>query len=640
MSAHGMDWVDANHRALLDAIAAVRARLEGGPPPEPVADPPLAPRPAHESLRDALALSPFEHGILLLCAGIELDPTFPRLCAAYHRDAQRAYPTFRMALDLLPDPHWSALTPAAPLRYWRLIEIVPGDSLTASPLRIDERTLHHLTGIAYLDSRIRALFEPVALPAALPESYRGYALQIAELWSDPNSTRPIVQLEANGATASLIAAAGCAAIGLRLHAVRASRLPQSAGEIESVARLWEREALFGGSALLVEDDAAGDPGSLRCARDLVESVQGFLLTTGGLAPQSGRRATRRIGIGPANPAEQRGFWLHALGPAAYRLNGRLDEVVAQFLLEPDAILAAGSDLRDRLQTAEPGLLADAVWERCRLEARSPLAQLAERIESSVGWDDLVLPDEQVRGLRQIAMHVRRRTRVYEQWGFAARSGRGLGISALFAGPSGVGKTLAAEVLANDLRLDLFKIDLSQVVSKYIGETERNLRTLFDAAERSGAILLFDEADALFGRRSEVKDSHDRYANVEVSYLLQRMESYRGLAILTTNQRAALDTAFLRRQRFIVTFPCPDATQRAAIWKRVFPEPTPREGLDPARLARLSVSGGNIRNIALHAAFLAAEEQTPVRMSHLLQAAKGECAKIEKPLTVAEIGDWA
>jgi SpoVK/Ycf46/Vps4 family AAA+-type ATPase len=235
--------------------------------------------------------------------------------------------------------------------------------------------------------------------------------------------------------------------------------------------------------------------------------------------------------------------------------------------------------------------------------------------------------------------VRQRARVYETWGFAQKSNRGLGISALFAGASGTGKTLAAEVLANELNLDLYRIDLSQVVSKYIGETEKNLRRVFDAAESGGAVLLFDEADALFGKRSEVKDSHDRYANIEVSYLLQRMEAYRGLAILTTNMKSALDSAFLRRIRFIVNFPFPDAGQRAEIWRRIFPPATPTDGLDAARLARLNVAGGNIRNIALNAAFLAADAREPVRMQHLLRAAKIEYAKLEKTLSTGEVGDW-
>ena len=199
--------------------------------------------------------------------------------------------------------------------------------------------------------------------------------------------------------------------------------------------------------------------------------------------------------------------------------------------------------------------------------------------------------------------------------------------------------MAAEVLAGELSLDLYRIDLSSVVSKYIGETEKNLRRVFDAADTGGAILLFDEADALFGKRSDVKDSHDRYANIEVSYLLQRMEAYRGLAILTTNMRSALDAAFLRRLRFIVQFPFPDAIQRAQIWRQVFPKNAPTCGLNPDRLAQLNVAGGNIRNMALTAAFIAADRNEPVGMSHVLLAARSEYAKLEKPLTESEIAEW-
>jgi SpoVK/Ycf46/Vps4 family AAA+-type ATPase len=200
--------------------------------------------------------------------------------------------------------------------------------------------------------------------------------------------------------------------------------------------------------------------------------------------------------------------------------------------------------------------------------------------------------------------------------------------------------MAAEVIARDLRLDLYRVDLATVVSKYVGETEKNLRRLFDAAEGSGAILLFDEADALFGRRSEVRDSHDRYANVEISYLLQRMETYRGLAILTTNMQQALDPAFLRRIRFVVRFPFPDAEHRAAIWRRIFPAETPLEPLDEVALARLDVAGGHIRNIALGAAFVAAGRGQLVAMQHIAEAARAEYAKLERPLTDAEMRGWA
>ncbi|MDQ6661379.1 MAG: ATP-binding protein, partial [Chloroflexota bacterium] len=284
-------------------------------------------------------------------------------------------------------------------------------------------------------------------------------------------------------------------------------------------------------------------------------------------------------------------------------------------------------------------LAQRVWDSCRVQVRSRLDDLAQRIEPAATWNELVLPETQYQTLRDIATHVKHRTKVYETWGFASKGERGLGISTLFAGGSGTGKTMAAEVLANELRFDMYRIDLSQVVSKYIGETEKNLRRVFDAAEEGGTVLLFDEADALFGKRSEVRDSHDRYANIEVSYLLQRMEAFHGLSILTTNLKNSLDSAFLRRIRFIIHFPFPDIAQRCEIWRHTFPTNTPTEGLDEKKLARLNVTGGNIRNIALNAAFLAADADEPVRMTHLLRAARSEYAKLEKSLTDTEIGGW-
>jgi len=294
-----------------------------------------------------------------------------------------------------------------------------------------------------------------------------------------------------------------------------------------------------------------------------------------------------------------------------------------------------------LRAIEPsrGALERELWRACRERTRKPLDDLAQRVELVASWSDLVLPDQQLATLRQIAAHARQRLTVLERWGFGARSSRGLGISVLFSGESGTGKTMAAEVLANELQLDLYRIDLASLVSKYIGETEKNLRRVFDAAEASGAILLFDEADALFGKRSDVKDSHDRYANIEVSYLLQRMEVYRGLAILTTNLKGGIDTAFQRRLQFVVQFPFPDATLRERIWRGVFPCATPLAGVDPAKLAQLNVAGGAIRNIAINAAFQAAEAGSPVQMVHLLQAARCEALKRERPFSDAEVRGW-
>jgi SpoVK/Ycf46/Vps4 family AAA+-type ATPase len=281
----------------------------------------------------------------------------------------------------------------------------------------------------------------------------------------------------------------------------------------------------------------------------------------------------------------------------------------------------------------------AFWNACRSSVGNSLDGLAQRIDPAATWNDLVLPDAQVTTLREIATQVKHRAAVYDNWGFARKCSRGLGISVLFAGESGTGKTMAAEVLASELQLELYRIDLAATVSKYIGETEKNLARLFDAAEDSGVILLFDEADALFGKRGDVRDGRDRYANIEISYLLQRMETYRGLAILTTNQRGALDTAFARRIRFVVPFSFPDQPQRERIWRGVFPAATPLDGVDYGKLARLGISGGSIRNIALGAAFLAAEAGQPIGMTHLLWAARNEGTKRDRPFSDAEIRGW-
>jgi SpoVK/Ycf46/Vps4 family AAA+-type ATPase len=256
---------------------------------------------------------------------------------------------------------------------------------------------------------------------------------------------------------------------------------------------------------------------------------------------------------------------------------------------------------------------------------------------------LVLPPLQMQTLRQLADQVRHRLQVYETWGFAEKDRRGLGVSALFAGPSGTGKTMAAQVIARSLGMELYRVDLSGVVNKYIGETEKNLRRLFDAAEDGGAILFFDEADALFGKRSEVKDSHDRYANIEINYLLQRIESYRGLAILATNIKSALDTAFLRRLRFVVNFPYPTAAERQRLWKKVFLQPDAKKNLavpplgklDYEYLARLNLTGGHIHNAALNAAFRAAATGSNVTMPLVLDAVRTELLKLDRPVNDAD-----
>lgn len=652
-------WSGANQRHLMAAVAVVRARLDmhaakvRGEPPGAggveaaeqalqAANAALPAPAALETLCARFGLSPFERDVLLLCAGLELDGSLAAACAAAQGDAMKRHATFSLALAALPEPHWSALSPAAPLRHWRLVECRGADLLTLATLRLDERVLHFLTGLDVLDERLHGWVGRVEATGALPPSQQTVARQVTTVWEKvPRESRwPVVQLcGADLRATRAVAAAACATAGLRLYRVRPADLPRTAAERETLIRLWERETVLGAVALLVEldkDDAAEET---RAAAALAEELNGIVLLAGREPLGTLRRAAVRFDVNKPGAREQRGLWEAALGDASRQLNGELDRLVAQFSLGTHLIHAASAEALAGGAASGPAL-ANELWQACRVQARQRLDDLARRIEPAATWSDIVLPPESVHTLREIAGQVRQRATVYEKWGFAAKSARGLGISALFAGASGTGKTMAAEVLANELALDLYQIDLSALVSKYIGETEKNLRRVFDAAEEGGAILLFDEADALFGKRSEVNDSHDRYANIEVSYLLQRMESYRGLAILTTNMKESMDTAFLRRLRFVVQFPFPDAAQRAEIWRRVFPADTPLAALNHAGLSRLDVAGGNIRNMALNAAFLAAEAREPVRMTHLLQAARNEYAKLERSLGEMDTKGWA
>jgi hypothetical protein len=651
-------WSGANQRHLMAAVAVVRARLEvhaakvrgespgagGVETAEQALQAANAAMPAPaalDTLCSHFGLSPFERDVLLLCAGLELNGSLAAACAAAQGDAQKRHATFSLALAALPEPHWSALSPAAPLRRWRLIECRSADLLTLAPLRIDERVLHFLTGLEVLDERLQGFVGRIDSAHPLPASQQAVARQVAAVWAKVSHRAgwPVVQLCGGDARAlRAVAAAACEAVGLRLYGARPADLPGPATERESLIRLWERETVLGAVALLLELDKDDAAEQTRVAAALVEEVKGIVLLAGREPLSTLRRAAVRFDVNKPGAREQRGLWEAALGDASRQLNGELDRVVAQFNLGTHLIHAASAETLAGGATGGPAL-AGGLWQACRVQARQRLDDLARRIEPAATWSDIVLPAGSVKTLREIAGQVRQRAMVYEKWGFAAKSARGLGISALFAGASGTGKTMAAEVLANELNLDLYQIDLSALVSKYIGETEKNLRRVFDAAEEGGAILLFDEADALFGKRSEVNDSHDRYANIEVSYLLQRMESYRGLAILTTNMKESLDTAFLRRLRFVVQFPFPDAAQRAEIWRRVFPADTPLDALNHAGLSRLDVAGGNIRNMALNAAYLAAEAREPVRMIHLLQAAQNEYAKLERSLGEMDTKGW-
>ena len=649
-------WNEANQQYLLAAIGQVQQLLAQAcePPAETGVAPSLPDvevltenEAALEILCHCFGLSVFERALLVLCTGMEFSRTLPDLCAQLQQGAR--HPTLGLALSILPEAHWSALLPDRPLRYWKLLELQPGAELTQCPLRIDERILHYLMGMGSLDERLRGVMTVARVTTVdLPPSHAQVVRQVMTtgLWDGDG---PVVQLWGEDhATKMAIATAVADQLEQELRVIAADMLPTELSQLTLLQCLCEREAVLEQAILVLNCDritnnATGEGHfamlNLMVERFIETCRQPLLILSRDRRPQQ-HRTLLTYDIYPPSADEQRYLWHQALGEPAVALNGHIERLVSYFNLSASAIHATSTKAQ-RLATdsATDTVLPDLLWDTCLSQARPRLGDLAQRIETDADWQDLVLPEKEKQVLSTLTAHVQQRRKVYDEWGFSGRSRRGLGISALFAGQSGTGKTMAAEIIAKTLNLDLYRIDLSSVVSKYIGETEKNLRRVFDAAETGGAILLFDEADALFGKRSDVNDSHDRYANMEVAYLLQRIEAYRGLAILTTNLKDTVDQAFLRRIRFVVQFPFPDASQREVIWQRIFPAKTPTQGLHYRRLAKLSVAGGNIRNIALNAAFLAAEEGSVVEMRHLLLAAQSEYIKLERPLTDNEVKGW-
>ncbi|MEK6374866.1 MAG: ATP-binding protein [Acidobacteriota bacterium] len=602
-----------------EAAAAMAAAESADPPP------------ALLIIEERFGLLRFERDVLLLCAAMELDPATADLCARAHRDRNRPHPTFGLALSIFDDPVWDAVSPERPLRYWRLIETASSGwlPLTASALRADERFVNFLKGLNHRDDRLAPLLVAAddAGDSELPPSQQAAVdAVVRHLTRTPSaSALPAINLAgADAGSKRLVAAHAAAALGLRVYRLPAEVLPSPAAELDALARLCEREELLMPIALYV--DAHSDQASESEAR--TPPLHRFLSRTSGVvfldtrdvAPPAGRH-TVIVDVARPTAAEQRAAWTARLGGGSSELAAQL---AAQFDLDLSTIarLASTSDTEN-------------LWEACLRSTRPRLENLAQRLEIKAKLDQVVLPAAEKRLLQQIADQVRSRTRVYEEFGFGNSMNRGRSITVLFAGESGTGKTMAAEAMAQELRLDLYRIDLSGVLDKYIGETEKKLRQLFDAAESGGAILFFDEADALFGKRSEVKDSHDRFANIQIDYLLQRVEAYHGLAILATNMKSALDQAFTRRLRFIVNFPHPGAAERREIWKKVFPPETKTAGLDFERLARLDVTGGAILNIALNAAFLAARtKDATVTMPLILDAARTELQKMDRLINEA------
>lgn len=640
-------YAQANREHLLAEFARLRSLLSGDPAPSaglPSWD--CEQPPAIDILTAIFDLSPFERDLLLLCAAVEMEADLGEFCGRLTGRPQRNSPTFGLALSLLPNAHWSALAPASPLRHFRLIEIESGSGLASAPLRIDERILHFLAGSNRMDARLHSIlrFEPPTAPLAEDQQALLESL-LRDCDARPNS----ISLHLHGddpAAQWAIAARIAQHFDRHLFILRAENCPAPGADLEQFLARWSREALLLPAFLLL--DGHGDA-SISNLRALAERVPATLLIAS-RDPEKLHRLTWRHEVNRPEPAAQRRMWQSALTAiipveilASHpSLQIALDRMAEQFRLSAETIAtvvaAAAAEPIPATELAAQTLAA-RLWQSCRAVSRPQLDLLAERITPRAAWDDLVLPEAETANLKMLVSQARNRMSVFERWGFASNGRRGLGMSALFSGPSGTGKTLAAEVLAAELDLDLYRIDLSAVVSKYIGETEKNLKKVFDAAEQGGVVLLFDEAEALFGKRSEVRDSHDRYANIEIGYLLQRMEQFQGVAILTTNTKASLDKAFQRRLRFTVDFPYPGAAERERIWRRAIPSQTPSSGIDPARLAQLHMTGGNIRNIALNAAFLAAEESQPLSMRHLREAANLEAAKTERPIAAIETRGW-
>ena len=616
---------------IADAAAAMQAIAAEMKPPPPLL-----------ILTERLGLSLFEQHLLILCIAMELDTGLASLCAQCQHDSNRPYPTFALGFALFANPTWEALSPERPLRLWRLVEIMQSgvQALTTSALRADERIVNYCKGLNYLDDRLLPLLSPIPQRANqpdLPASHRETVESVLRRMRSnaPGTGIPMVQLlGSDRASKKTVASDVAASMDLHLYRLSTAAMPAQSSEADTFARLWQRESLLLPVALYVEAPAAVPDatvgGTSVSVTRLVDRLQGVIFLDTRETLSGLERPTAQFEIAKPTATEQAAEWAFFLDKNAGDSPAQL---AAQFDLSFDAIKQLAT--RALSDSSDSTTLSSRLWDACLAEARPDLDILAQHIPPKASWKDLVLPAPELALLRQIAEQIRQRNTVYEKWGFAKKMSRGLGVSALFAGDSGTGKTMAAEVIAAELRLNLYRIDLSAVVSKYIGETEKNLRKLFDSAENGGAILFFDEADALFGKRSEVKDSHDRYANIEINYLLQRMEAYRGLAILATNMKSALDPAFMRRLRFIVSFPFPGPAQRKSIWQSVFPDEMPHETLDYDRLSRLHATGGNIHSIALNAAFLAAKAGSPVTMPLVLEAARAEFSKLERPINEAD-----
>jgi hypothetical protein len=639
------------------------ARAANGSSPVPGPDHGLAAGPSWDALcaslpiwdwlRTTFRFEPFDLDVVLTALAPEVERRYERAYAYLQDDVSCKQPRVGLALDL-----WCASAEErlarrrhfdadAPLIRERVVQLSlePGQaapSLLNHALTLDPQIVDALLGQGGLDRRLASFCRidtPMSSPtdADLPAALLGARAAWRAARADGRPLRLYLYGPPGSATREA-ADAVAADLGLRVLEADITRLVATGADLDQLQAVLLRESRFHDALLYLTglDVLRTDAVQAR-----FDALFRQLASHPGLAVLAGSQPwpatvipTRTIVVPLGAPSfeQRRRLWQAALTAHAQALPpAELDMLAARFKLTPPQIADAVA--------VQPREISRAtLFEAARAQAGQPLAGLAHRIVPLHDWDDLVLPPDALRLLREIGQRVAHAERVLGTWGFGRKLSLGRGVSVLFAGPSGTGKTMAAEVIAGDLGLDLYRIDLSTIVSKYIGETERNLERVFTAAESANVILFFDEADAVFGRRSEVRDSHDRYANLEVAYLLQRMEQYDGLAILATNLRENLDEAFVRRLEFVVTFPFPDEAHRRRLWEIHLPPDAPRaDDLDLAHLAaRFRLSGGNIKNVTLAAAFLAAAEDRPIGMAHLLRAVQREHQKLGRIVPEADL----
>lgn len=601
-------------------------------------------------------LSWLEFQILMLCLAPELRRKYDRIYAYLQDDITRKRPSLDLALDMFIDSEaerWDArsrLGDGCVLFLHKLIHTVDdahspsGSSALATLLRLDPRILQFILGDEGYDKRISPLLRqvPATQTAWVDEPQLERLQQLIKGVIGGSASKSLL-LHLHGAEDGGrrdLALALCQTLGSNLLAVDGRALLAMEGNIDQLAVLLARESLLTASPLLIEHI----DGWLRDESSMQSRLSALLAALDTYCPFAFTAAAKpwpavpvsspmimNIAVAATDAARREHMWQQALG--GLRFKSPAEDVLRlaqQFQLGSRQIENVAGQLR--LQAYGDRVLPlSALATACREASQHGLSDLSVNVKASYHWDDLVLPAELKQQLKDICSQVRFRNQVFDDWGFAQKLPYGRGLSAMFSGNPGTGKTMAAQVIARELQLELFKIDLSGVVSKYIGETEKNLNRVFAEAQASNAILFFDECDALFGKRTEVSDAHDRYANIEVSYLLQKMEEYDGIVILATNFRNNVDDAFTRRIRFILEFPFPDADSRCEIWRRGIPAATPIAGeLDFAWLAdRIRVAGGSIKNIILNAAFSAAQQQQALGMPHLLDSCRLEFQKIGK-----------